>query len=65
MYYLIFIYITVTYSQIFRHGDRTPVEPYPTDPYRDPKFWPTGFGQLTNVSTFFLSKINHALMNAG
>lgn len=36
-------------SVIFRHGDRTPVEPYPNDPYKDPKFWPTGFGQLTNT----------------
>lgn len=34
--------------QLYRHGDRTPVEPYPSDPYRDPKYWPTGWGQLTN-----------------
>ncbi|XP_055614005.1 prostatic acid phosphatase [Uranotaenia lowii] len=33
---------------IFRHGDRTPIEPYPTDPYKDPKYWSTGWGQLTN-----------------
>ncbi|XP_068152454.1 prostatic acid phosphatase [Drosophila tropicalis] len=33
---------------IFRHGDRTPVDPYPTDPYNDLKFWTTGWGQLTN-----------------
>ncbi|XP_073817292.1 acid phosphatase 1 isoform X3 [Musca autumnalis] len=34
---------------IFRHGDRTPIEPYPTDPWRKPEFWPTGWGQLTNI----------------
>lgn len=36
-------------SVIFRHGDRTPVDPYPLDPYKDRKFWPVGFGQLTNT----------------
>lgn len=36
-------------SVIFRHGDRTPVEPYPTDPYKDSSYWPVGFGQLTNT----------------
>lgn len=40
----------LSFVQIFRHGDRTPVEPYPTDPYKDKAFWPVGFGQLTNVS---------------
>lgn len=34
---------------LYRHGDRTPVDPYPTDPWRDPKYWPTGWGQLTNI----------------
>lgn len=32
---------------IYRHGDRTPVDPYPTDPYKDRSNWPVGFGQLT------------------
>lgn len=34
---------------IFRHGDRTPVNPYPTDPWRNESFWPVKFGELTNV----------------
>ncbi|EDW58375.1 prostatic acid phosphatase isoform X1 [Drosophila virilis] len=33
---------------IFRHGDRMPVDPYPTDPWNNRKYWPTGWGQLTN-----------------
>lgn len=37
-------------EQIYRHGDRTPIEPYPNDPWGDTKYWPTGWGQLTNVS---------------
>ncbi|KAM7363552.1 acid phosphatase 1 isoform 2-T2 [Cochliomyia hominivorax] len=34
---------------LYRHGDRTPIEPYPNDPWRDTKYWPTGWGQLTNI----------------
>ena len=31
---------------LFRHGDRTPIAAYPTDPWRDYP-WPGGWGQLT------------------
>ncbi|XP_048006444.1 prostatic acid phosphatase-like isoform X2 [Leguminivora glycinivorella] len=34
---------------IFRHGDRSPVDMYPTDPYRNESLWPVKFGQLTNT----------------
>ncbi|XP_077302099.1 lysosomal acid phosphatase-like [Arctopsyche grandis] len=33
---------------LYRHGDRTPVDPYPLDPWRNPSYWPVGFGQLTD-----------------
>jgi len=31
---------------LFRHGDRTPIAAYPTDPYKNYS-WPGGWGQLT------------------
>ncbi|XP_023331571.1 prostatic acid phosphatase [Eurytemora carolleeae] len=33
---------------VFRHGDRTPIDIFPTDPYKDRSNWPVGFGQLLN-----------------
>lgn len=34
---------------LYRHGDRTPVETYPTDPWRNESIWPVKFGELTNI----------------
>ncbi|XP_014256189.1 prostatic acid phosphatase-like [Cimex lectularius] len=48
-------YGKVVYVNIlFRHGDRTPTETYPKDPYRNISFWPVDWGQLTN-----LGKLHH------
>ncbi|XP_053698567.1 prostatic acid phosphatase-like [Sabethes cyaneus] len=34
---------------IFRHGNRTPIVSYPTDPYRFRSNWTNDWGQLTNI----------------
>lgn len=33
---------------LYRHGDRTPIKPYPTDPYGNISYWPVDWGQLTD-----------------
>ncbi|CAH0548762.1 unnamed protein product [Brassicogethes aeneus] len=38
----------IAVALMFRHGDRTIITTYPNDPYKDLKYWPEGFGQLTN-----------------
>ncbi|XP_018561248.1 prostatic acid phosphatase-like [Anoplophora glabripennis] len=35
--------------QVYRHGERSPIVFFPTDPYQDASYWNTGFGQLTNT----------------
>jgi len=32
---------------LYRHGDRMPIDTFPTDPYKDPTVWEAGWGQLT------------------
>ncbi|CAL8126740.1 unnamed protein product [Orchesella dallaii] len=32
---------------VMRHGDRTPIDRYPKDPYNSRKYWPEGLGRLT------------------
>ncbi|XP_049531866.1 prostatic acid phosphatase [Anopheles darlingi] len=34
---------------LFRHGDRTPIDPYKNDPWKDASHWSAGWGQLTNA----------------
>ncbi|KAG5877250.1 hypothetical protein JTB14_019628 [Gonioctena quinquepunctata] len=34
--------------QIFRHGQRTPIQHYTNDPFSDSSYWPVSTGQLTN-----------------
>ncbi|KAJ8680223.1 hypothetical protein QAD02_016010 [Eretmocerus hayati] len=54
---------------LFRHGDRTPLDPYPNDPYRNESLWPVPFGQLTNLGKhqhlklgqWFRNRYNHLL----
>uniref|UniRef100_A0A182HT87 acid phosphatase n=1 Tax=Anopheles arabiensis TaxID=7173 RepID=A0A182HT87_ANOAR len=42
---------------LFRHGDRTPIDPYPNDPWKDPSHWTADWGQLVNAG-----KMRHLLL---
>ena len=41
-------FIPLPQIQIFRHGDRSPVNVFPTEPNKE-NTWPQGFGQLSVV----------------
>ncbi|EFN77523.1 Lysosomal acid phosphatase [Harpegnathos saltator] len=49
--------IIVFANVLYRHGDRTPIAPYPSDPYRSETLWPVPYGELTN-----LGKHQHLLL---
>lgn len=34
---------------VWRHGDRSYLQSYPTDPYRNSQIWKNGLGELTNI----------------
>uniref|UniRef100_A0A452HPW5 acid phosphatase n=1 Tax=Gopherus agassizii TaxID=38772 RepID=A0A452HPW5_9SAUR len=42
------LYIIKLLLYVFRHGDRTPVENFPTGLHKESE-WPQGFGQLTKI----------------
>ncbi|XP_034253890.1 testicular acid phosphatase homolog isoform X2 [Thrips palmi] len=43
------------------HGDRNPTESYATDPYNDIKYWPGGWGALTNKGKLQMYKLGKYL----
>ncbi|ALC44753.1 CG9451, partial [Drosophila busckii] len=46
---------------VFRHGIRTPVDTFPTDPYIKDTFEPTGWGHVTNAAKVELYDIGQQL----
>jgi len=46
---------------LFRHGDRTPCNFYPTDPYKDESLWPVSPGQLTPTGKMMHFKLGQWL----
>lgn len=47
--------------KIFRHGERTPVLSYPTDPHHCVEDWPVGWGELTNIGKMQLYRLGEWL----
>ncbi|XP_054166679.1 lysosomal acid phosphatase-like [Oppia nitens] len=46
-----------------RHGDRTPTNFYPNDPYKNPSIWPDGIGELTRNGKQRMFDFGRALRN--
>lgn len=42
-------------KQLCRHSARNVIETFPTDPFKDEKYWDGGYGEITNVHRFILS----------
>ena len=40
---------SLSFNQVYRHGDRSPVRFFKSDKYQN--YWPQGEGQLTQVSS--------------
>ena len=49
---------------VHRHGDRTPLSFTPNDPFKDEKYWPQGFGQLTNHGKYRMFKRGQFIRDA-
>lgn len=49
-------------SVLFRHGDRTPTDSYPNDPYKNYR-WPGGMGALTGVRKMILNSNKKSSIN--
>lgn len=45
-------YVLKQVHMVFRHGQRTPADTYPTDVHINETFYPYGWGQLTNVRNY-------------
>jgi len=48
---------------VHRHGDRTPISFYPTDPYKSSEKWADGFGELTPRGKERMFKFGEYLRN--
>ncbi|XP_075227340.1 testicular acid phosphatase homolog isoform X2 [Lycorma delicatula] len=51
----------LTKFEVSRHGSRSPLFYYASDPYNDPKYWPSGKGTLTNKGKLQMYKLGRYL----